>query len=255
MEDQEFGNVTHPNGDLFADQIMQIYYSKHYKIVSIVAASTILCFGLIGNLAVSIILTFAKNMQSSTNCYLVSVAVADLLVLSSSIIPFLFHINYVIEHWVLPYSACSFIIFLQYLSVNSSALTITSFSFERWVAICYPMKAHTMCTISRAVKIVISIWIFNLIYNSSWIYLTGIVKIHYSNVSFKPVCTFTLERRNYLTIYMIDFILFYCIPLLLTTFLYGAIIRTLTKRPMCAPTTGSKTSRKRTNQSKVKVRE
>nr|ANO39028.1 GCR053 [Schmidtea mediterranea] len=250
----EFNNRTLSLGSegLSVNKVENIYYSKHYKAISIISSTIILFFGLIGNLSVSIILTFAKNMQSSTNCYLVSVAVADILVLLSTIVPFLYNINQDINISLLPSWGCSLIIYLQYLSVNSSALTITSFSFERWVAICYPMKAHTMCTISRAVKIVIGIWIFNLIYNSSWIYLTGIVKKGPLNGSYKSVCTFRFERRKYMNIYMFDFMLFYCIPLLLTTFLYCAIIRTLVKRPMSGTTSG-RDPRKHMNHSKMQV--
>ena len=41
----------------------------------------------------------------------------------------------------------------------ASVLTITSFTIERYVAICHPIKAQTLSNLSRAVKIVFSIWI------------------------------------------------------------------------------------------------
>ena len=42
----------------------------------------------------------------------------------------------------------------------ASVLTITSFTIERYIAICYPLKAHKIASLSRTIKIVIAIWIF-----------------------------------------------------------------------------------------------
>ena len=41
-------------------------------------------------------------------------------------------------------------------------LTITAFTVERYVAICHPFQAHAMSKLSRAVKLVLAIWLVAL---------------------------------------------------------------------------------------------
>uniref|UniRef100_A0A1B0DHW4 G-protein coupled receptors family 1 profile domain-containing protein n=1 Tax=Phlebotomus papatasi TaxID=29031 RepID=A0A1B0DHW4_PHLPP len=48
---------------------------------------------------------------------------------------------------------------LQETSTNATVLTITSFTVERYIAICHPFRQHTMSKLSRAVKFILAIWI------------------------------------------------------------------------------------------------
>nr|CAD7419714.1 unnamed protein product [Timema poppensis] len=47
-------------------------------------------------------------------------------------------------------------------STNASVLTITAFTVERYVAICHPFLSHTMSKLSRAVKLILAIWMVAL---------------------------------------------------------------------------------------------
>ena len=58
--------------------------------------------------------------------------------------------------------------------MNASALSLTAFTVERYIAICHPMKAQYICTLSRAKKIILCCWVFAVCYSSPWLVLTQI---------------------------------------------------------------------------------
>ena len=62
----------------------------------------------------------------------------------------------------------------QYLAIDASALSLTAFTVERYIAICHPIKSKTICTLSRAKKIIMTCWIFAIIYCSPWFFLTNL---------------------------------------------------------------------------------
>lgn len=45
------------------------------------------------------------------------------------------------------------------MTSSASVLTITAFTVERYVAICHPIRAQTMSILSRAIKIILIIWL------------------------------------------------------------------------------------------------
>jgi len=65
-------------------------------------------------------------------------------------------------------------VFTQYLGVNVSSLSITAFTVERYIAICHPMRAQTMCTVRRAKRIIVVLWTFGVTYCAPWLGLTTI---------------------------------------------------------------------------------
>ena len=61
---------------------------------------------------------------------------------------------------------------LQYLGIDASALSLTAFTVERYIAICHPIKSKSICTLSRAKKIIGFCWLFAILYCTPWFYLT-----------------------------------------------------------------------------------
>ena len=62
----------------------------------------------------------------------------------------------------------------QYLGIDASALSLTAFTVERYIAICHPIKSKSICTLSRAKKIIAACWAFAIIYCSPWFFLASI---------------------------------------------------------------------------------
>ena len=47
---------------------------------------------------------------------------------------------------------------------------------ERYIAICHPIKSKSICTLSRAKKIIAACWAFAIIYCSPWFFLASVKK-------------------------------------------------------------------------------
>ncbi|CAH1779132.1 unnamed protein product [Owenia fusiformis] len=199
------------------------YYTVLYRTVGITLATIVLVAGIVGNSMVAIVVARTKTMRTPTNCYIVSLAISDILVLVACALPVMMELNLKVGQWILGKTGCNLVIYLQYLGVNASAMSITAFTIERYFGICHPMRAHAICTVKRAVKIIVFIWIFNVLYNSTWIFLTNVTIRRQSDNTTIESCEYTGKRSDYVYIYMVDLCLFYIIPLCLTCVLYGFI--------------------------------
>ena len=162
-------------------------------------------------------------MRSPTNCYLVSLAFSDLLLLFSATFPSIVEFHLREDEFVAGNMACKGLIFSQYLGFNLSSLSITALTAERYVAICKPMKAHAICTVKRAKKIIASLWLFGFCYSAPWLALIT-TKQKFENFD---QCTFSLSREQYKLIYLADLMIMYLIPVIVNIGFYTLISKTL----------------------------
>ncbi|XP_013403735.1 thyrotropin-releasing hormone receptor-like [Lingula anatina] len=112
------------------------------------------------------------------------------------------------------------------MGINVSSLSITAFTVERYIAICHPMKAYSMCTVSRAKKIILCLWVFSGCYSAPWLALTKVTQVPNGNETYNA-CDYKLERDQYFIYYLVDLVMFYIFPLCLTALLYFLIGRVL----------------------------
>lgn len=166
-------------------------------------------------------------MRSPTNCYLVSLAFADLLLLLSAAVPTIAEYYLIVDQFIFGALACSVMVFCQYLGFNLSSLSITALTAERYVAICQPMKAQSLCTVGRAKKIIAVLWLFGFCYSAPWLGLAT-TRAKKGDEEIEQ-CTFTLDRRQYLAYYMADLLVMYLTPVVVNAVLYAFIANTLYK--------------------------
>ena len=125
--------------------------------ISLNGQASVFLVGVSGNLMVVVTVRGTKSLHTTTNCYLVSLALADLITLVSSVPQEvggrIVILSQKLSHQVLSYHilgdlwvwgslGCSLMVFCQFLAMNSSALSLTAFTIERYIAICHPMKAQ-----------------------------------------------------------------------------------------------------------------
>ncbi|KAA8586224.1 thyrotropin-releasing hormone receptor b [Etheostoma spectabile] len=204
-------------------------YSIQYKVISSLLLFAICALGIVGNVMVILVVLTTKHMRTPTNCYLVSLAVADLMVLTAACLPSI--TDSILGSWVFGHYGCLFITYFQYLGINASSCSITAFTIERYIAICHPIKAQFLCTLSRAKKIILFVWAFTSLYCVMWFYLSDINELVYDNITI-ITCGYRVPRKYYLPIYFFDFGVFFVLPLLLSAVLYGLIARILFLNPL-----------------------
>ncbi|KAG8004862.1 Thyrotropin-releasing hormone receptor [Nibea albiflora] len=223
---ENFTTVPEPNNTLgnWTD------YSIQYKVISSWLLFMICALGIVGNVMVILVVLTTKHMRTPTNCYLVSLAVADLMVLTAAGLPSI--TDSIFGSWVFGHYGCLCITYFQYLGINASSCSITAFTIERYIAICHPIKAQFLCTLSRAKKIILFVWAFTSLYCVMWFYLSDIQELVYDNNVTIITCGYRVPRKFYLPIYFFDFGVFFVLPLLLSAVLYGLIGRILFLNPL-----------------------
>ncbi|XP_046377973.1 FMRFamide receptor-like isoform X1 [Haliotis rufescens] len=120
--------------------------------------------GLVGNTLTVIVLT-NKTMRTSTNCFLMALAIWDSIVLLVTF--FLISLGEFTDEYkytVFPY----IVAFIYPLGLVAQMITIwltVSFTVERYIAVCHPLKAAGMCTINRARMVIVGVCFVSLLYN------------------------------------------------------------------------------------------
>ncbi|KAK2154492.1 hypothetical protein LSH36_267g00008 [Paralvinella palmiformis] len=130
-----------------------------------VLTNIVVLLGLIGNILTIVILS-QRAMRSSTNYYLTALAVWDSVVL---ICTFLLigligvHFETYQNHF---HSYVVAYIYPVALIAQTATIWLTvSFTVERYIAVCHPLKAARMCTISRAKFVIIGVSVGSSLYN------------------------------------------------------------------------------------------
>ena len=103
--------------------------SSEFKTVSVFLVLLVCTVGIVGNVMVVLVVLTTRHMRTPTNCYLVSLAVADLTVLVAAGLPNV--AESLSGTWVFGHSGCLGITYLQYLGINVSSCSITAFTVER----------------------------------------------------------------------------------------------------------------------------
>ncbi|XP_077982630.1 thyrotropin-releasing hormone receptor-like isoform X2 [Glandiceps talaboti] len=206
-----------------------IYKSILYRVIWFLCWGLVLLCGIIGNTMVILVVCRINHMRTPTNCYLVSLAVADTLVLIVACLPTTIEIFLPTSIWLYGDVGCKLSVYLQYVAINVSSLSITAFTIERYIAICHPMKAQTMCTVSRAKKIISVLWIFAILYFTPWLFFVGTRPGRLANGRDIEWCDYKQDRgaNIYNIMYFVDLCAFYISPSILSVVVYGLIAKIL----------------------------
>lgn len=137
----------------------ELYNGPEWFVIPIVFG-VIFLVGIVGNGTLIYTVLRNKNMRSTPNVLLVSLALGDLLLILISV-PFSSTI-YTFTDWPYGESICKLNEFLGTLSLGVSVFTLTALSGERYMVIVYPMTSHRGPSTVRTVMIACAIWMVSV---------------------------------------------------------------------------------------------
>lgn len=195
--------------------------------------------GTIGNISTCVVIARNKSMHTATNYYLFSLAVSDLLLLLSGL-PAEIYLVWFKYPFVFGELFCVLRGLAAETSTNATVLTITAFTVERYVAICHPFISQTMSKLSRAIKLILLIWVIALSSAIPQALQFGLVNHPYGSSDLKICTVKTLILQHS---FLLSTFLFFVVPMTLITVLYALIGVKLRKSNMMKRGAGNQTAR------------
>ncbi|EDV94576.1 growth hormone secretagogue receptor type 1 isoform X2 [Drosophila grimshawi] len=187
----------------------------------------IMLLGVIGNVMVPIVIVKTKDMRNSTNIFLTNLSIADLLVLLVCTPTVLVEVNTRPETWVLGHEMCKAVPFVELTVAHASVLTILAISFERYYAICEPLKAGYVCTKARAILICVLAWGIAALFTSPILWVAEYKLVEYIDGSSVPVCLTQAIGVSTVGFFLMTISVFFALPFVMLVVLYGIIARNL----------------------------
>ncbi|KAH3835820.1 hypothetical protein DPMN_109186, partial [Dreissena polymorpha] len=190
------------------------------------AYTIIFITGITGNVCTCIVIVRNAYMHTATNYYLFSLAMSDMLTLLFGLPTEVYGI-WEAYPWSFGEPLCIFKSFLAEMTSYASVLTITAFTIERYIAICHPLKAQTLSNLSRAVKMVFSIWVIACLFALPYPIHTRVfpyIVINGTGIADSLQCNIPFEWQKGMThMFQISTFVFFVFPMAVITIMYGLI--------------------------------
>ena len=233
----------------FEDQ--STYFAFASTTITIVI-SLVSIMAIVGNVLVTVSVLMKATLRTSTNYFIVNMAVSDLLSASTN------WPLYATEGMLSGKSliegsmatiVCKLGMYSRAISQAVSVLSLVLIVVERFVAIVHPFHVTILTTRLRAFLLLFT-WIFPLSIGFPYVWFPKIVQDRS-----QTFCRFSWARLQLSTFYTVGFLIFYCVPFILIIVLYSRIMKTLKPGRLAEETSQQSISmrNKQQNQTVMKV--
>ncbi|XP_078048530.1 neuropeptides capa receptor-like [Augochlora pura] len=217
--DYELLNETEYLGEVLGDKFLPWRLLLPVTVVYVV----ILTAGVVGNLATCIVIYRQPHMQTPTNYYLFNLALSDLLLLLCGI-PFELSQLWEQYPWKWGLAICKLRAYISESSSYVSVLTIVAFSFERYLAICHPLRRYAS-GINGPLRIILLVWLVALVVAVPFAHYITVSYVKYppgSNVDSldSAMCTMPKESMPKFPLYELSCLVFFLLPMAFIAVLY-----------------------------------
>ncbi|XP_022242515.1 allatostatin-A receptor-like [Limulus polyphemus] len=161
-------NITiedHPRGDViyFAHPEEMLTPWKINSYFPFIMTTYIITFivGVTGNIVVIAVMACDSASKNVTSIFLVSLAVADLLLLVIYVPLDVAH--YFVVQWDKDGTICRTAAYAEMVSAFASVLNLVAVTLERFVVIVFPIKSRSLCTMGNCKQLMVVVWMFSLL--------------------------------------------------------------------------------------------
>lgn len=198
------------------------------RVVSIVI---IMILTLIGNTIIILVLTCSnyRKRNNRVNIFIINLAIGDLMVCFVTMTTEILFVAF--GEWVLGQVGCKLLTYTQVVTLSSTTFILTAMGFDRYMAICRPLRFSS--SNSRARKMIIVSWLLSFIVSipQLFIFVQTVDDYHPDNTA-KYGChskgyTAPWQRKVYMT-FMSFYILI--IPSIILSFCYINVARVVWKQ-------------------------
>lgn len=133
------------------DQQTFLYYAEVLSVINFYYIPALVLFGSIGNILSVLVFFKTKLKKLSSSYYLAALGLSDTCYLVGLFVPWLNLVDikiYTLEVY------CQFFTFFSNLCSFLSVWFVVAFTVERFIAVLYPLKRQTMCTVRRAKMVI-----------------------------------------------------------------------------------------------------
>lgn len=196
-----------------------------------ILAPILVTCGVIGN-TFNIIVLRDRKMRSSTNVYLMALAICDSIYLTLMFALSFFNCENK-DQWRFVFYVVPFGRVFSDLFGNTAVWLTAAFTLERYIGVCHPMKGKAWCTIGKAKLAVIFVFIISLINTFPEFFELEIVE---NNTSWKKTTVLTCKTTQFgsTSSYQIGYFWWYAtffnfVPLTLLAVFNSILIRSVWK--------------------------
>ena len=159
----------------YEEKLMQFEEYKTHKLLRLYIPPIFIVLGTIGNILSFLVLVRPAMRKVSTYNYLAVLSVADTLVLYIGLLRM--WIGELTGYDLQDHSdwACKVINVMGYTVSDYSVWLIISVTVERYIAVVWPLKTHSMCNGRRALRVVLGILLLLFLINAHFFWTTEIV--------------------------------------------------------------------------------
>lgn len=182
--------------------------------------------GVVGNVLTVLVVCGQRAMKTTTNLYLSSMAVSDLLILLG--LPLDLYRLWRSRPWIFGQLLCRLSHYLSEGCTYCTILHITALTVERYLAVCFPLKAKVVVTKRRVKAVIGALWAFALLSAGPFFFLVGVEQPD-NHTDFGRECKPTpqaLESGLLATMFWVT-TSYFVLPVLCLNVLYGFIGREL----------------------------